>query len=245
MDQTTPKPAPTFASPFFDRFAHDLSNLANTLGIYRDLMEAKHLGDLTPQGASTWKHLSQSTSKLRGLVHKFNIHAAAAASQTPEAAVDLEEVVEAAKEQSRRLIDKRKATIVTKNLPIVRGNRDTLLMAVHELLENGLYYCDREPLRIFISSWGNEQGRVVEFCDHGSGKTLRIRDAHVAFQPFQRWGEEAHPAGSGLGLYIAKEIVEKHGADISWHIDPERGTCFWIIFPNDRVVEAEGGERAL
>jgi len=232
----TQKPSRAFPAPFFDRFAHDLSTLTCTLVASHDLIEENHLKDLPAPAVSTWKKLSLSAAKLRGLVQKFNLYGIALSHDGPETRVSIEQVIEDAKVQSRKLVEKRQATIVTKNLPSILGNRKLLQIAFHEILENALHYSDRDPVRIAISSWTNEQGQIIEFCDHGSGKALRIADSHVAFEPFQRWGDEANPDGSGLGLYIAKEIVEKHQGVISWHIDPDRGTCFWMCIPKSRLV---------
>lgn len=79
---------------------------------------------------------------------------------------------------------------------------------------------------------------VVRFTvsDTGSGILKEYRE-RIFEKFFQIPG--AGPKGTGLGLYIAKEIVTAHGGEIGVESTPEKGSTFWFTLP----VAAQNGAR--
>ncbi len=66
---------------------------------------------------------------------------------------------------------------------------------------------------------------VVEVCDHGPG--IEPEQAEQIFEPFYTTRAE----GSGLGLYLARELCEVNGARLDHVPNPRGGSCFRITFP--------------
>ena len=62
--------------------------------------------------------------------------------------------------------------------------------------------------------------------DTGSGIPLEIQD--TLFDPFISLGK---PTGTGLGLSVAKNIIEEHGGNITFSTEQDVGTRFSIKFP--------------
>jgi signal transduction histidine kinase len=81
-------------------------------------------------------------------------------------------------------------------------------------------------VRTHVSADDGEPARaVVEVEDHGKGMTPE--EAAQAFQPF--FSTKAH--GTGLGLPIARQIVEQHHGHLSLRSTPEAGTCVEVELP--------------
>jgi signal transduction histidine kinase len=75
------------------------------------------------------------------------------------------------------------------------------------------------------------EGVAVEVSDSGQG--IDSRDLPHIFERFYR-GEKSRnrtTGGAGLGLAIAKGIVEAHGGRISAESSPNDGTCFRFVLP--------------
>ncbi len=82
---------------------------------------------------------------------------------------------------------------------------------------------------------------LVSVSDQGIGITPK--EQGKLFQPFER-GEAVRGSvsGTGLGLYITRQVVEQHGGTISVQSEPGRGTCFLVrlpLAPPDRAIAAK------
>jgi signal transduction histidine kinase len=100
-------------------------------------------------------------------------------------------------------------------------------IVLKELLENSLRYADLDrPPRIVIDAKHNSQRLQVRVADNGSGLPMAYTDK--LFQPMQRL--DARRSGFGLGLAIAKAIVEGAGGRI--YFEPsDQGAIFVFELP--------------
>lgn len=144
--------------------------------------------------------------------------------------IDLNGVVIDAAEQFETLRESTGAEISFTDLPVVRGEEPLLGALFANLIGNALKFRhpDRVP-RIVIDSRvvGDEYEISVE--DNGIG--IEPEFADKVFVIFQRLhAKDAYP-GTGIGLAIAKKIVEYHGGRIWIDLERAEGTLFRFTLP--------------
>ncbi len=71
---------------------------------------------------------------------------------------------------------------------------------------------------------------IIRIADDGDG--IAPEDIHHIFKRFYRSSQSSDTPGIGLGLPLAKSIVEGQGGTITVQSTPQLGTCFTIFFPN-------------
>ena len=114
--------------------------------------------------------------------------------------------------------------------PMITGDRDLLVLAVYNLVENALKFtCADDSVEVRLS----EDGRVIiiEVADSGAG--VPPEDISKIFEELYR-GSNAHSTeGSGLGLALVHRIIELHEGQINVRSSQEdpRGTVFTIRLP--------------
>jgi light-regulated signal transduction histidine kinase (bacteriophytochrome) len=144
--------------------------------------------------------------------------------------VDLNTVVLDAAAQLDGVREQTNAEIIYADLPVVRGEEPLLGALFGNLIGNALKFRhpDRPPT-VHITS--RQVGDEYEFSVEDNGIGIEPEFADKVFVIFQRLhAKETYP-GTGIGLSIAKKIVEYHGGRI-W-IDPDHrdGTLFRFTLP--------------
>lgn len=110
-----------------------------------------------------------------------------------------------------------------------------MTLLLENLLSNAIkFHGEAAPqVRVSAKVLGNEWVFAVE--DNGIGIDHRQKD-HL-FQMFQRLHTREEYPGTGIGLAIAKKIVERHGGHIWFESEVGRGTTFFFTIPVKRNDE--------
>ena len=149
-------------------------------------------------------------------------------SVRPERAIDLlREASDSTNELAGRLrVDEPSDSRDT----VVRADRTRVLQALRNLLINAERYSDPGSL-VELTVRPDEDVVIFTVTDHGPG----IPPAEVPrlFRRFSRLARSGDVPGTGLGLYIARRIVEAHGGQIWVESREGEGSAFSFTLPRD------------
>ncbi len=143
----------------------------------------------------------------------------------------LEELLKEAIDNLKHLPEASKIRFVTEVNPgeYFSSDRSRLYLMLSNLISNAIKYHrhEIEDQFIKISAYKEDADLVIKVADNGEGidadKQSRI------FEMFTRFSTRSK--GSGLGLYIVKEIVEKLGGEISVRSEKNLGSAFTVKIP--------------
>lgn len=126
---------------------------------------------------------------------------------------------------------------VLRRVPVVAVDRDRMQRVIANLLTNALKYSPADsPVEIYVD--GNDEEVVVSVTDHGVG--IPADEMPRLFQRYVRVPTGARVEGLGLGLYIARLIVEAHGGRIWAESQHGAGRTFRFALPVRNVPPARG-----
>lgn len=112
------------------------------------------------------------------------------------------------------------------DLPLVSGDIGLIERVIDNLLDNALRHSPQGG-RVTVGVAGEAGGAEVRVTDSGTG--IAPADLPRIFDRFYR-GKES--GGAGLGLAIAKRIVEMHGSSISVSTTPAGASFFFVLSPH-------------
>lgn len=217
---------------FLRRLDHELKNpLTGLQAALTNLRESRSSEDTR----SAVENASQAATRLGRILRDLRKLAELDAGMLEHRPVDVDDLVNEMVSAAGSLPaykDRRIQVLISKipALPTITGDRDMLGLAVFNLLDNALKYssaADAVEIRV------REDGRTlfIEAADSGAG--IPPEEHALIFDDLYRGGSARETEGSGLGLALARRIVQLHGGEISVRSDPAqvRGTVFTIQLP--------------
>jgi PAS domain S-box-containing protein len=112
----------------------------------------------------------------------------------------------------------------------VQGSEEWLEKALSYVLKDALYHA---PTNSTVSLALRVAGDYAELRVHDAGPNIPPDDMRHIFSTFYHDGHSQLVRGFGLGLPIARQVVERHNGQIDAESDPDAGTTFTISLPLD------------
>lgn len=111
----------------------------------------------------------------------------------------------------------------------ITGDKFALTSVVTNLIENAVKYskpCEAVEVKLF----SKEDKIYLQVADHGIG--IADEEKNRIFEKFYRVGSEdtRNTKGTGLGLYIVREVLNKHEASIKVRDNRPSGSIFEVVF---------------
>jgi signal transduction histidine kinase len=229
------------------QLAHEVGTPLNLISGHVQLLRA-HLGD-DRRAESRLETISAQIERIERIVRRMLDRT------RPETvvfiALDIHALLLRTFDATAPVLDARGVQLDTtglpENLPQVKGNADRLQQVFINLINNAL---DAMPeggqLRVSAGiardskeksapreDQSIEERRVfVEFADTGCGMTKEVR-GHI-FDPFYTTKERGR--GTGLGLFVVRQVIREHGGDIEVESESNGGALFRLTLP---VAESE------
>jgi two-component system sensor histidine kinase KdpD len=116
---------------------------------------------------------------------------------------------------------------IAKNLPIISVDARLIQQALGALISNAAAHGGSDQ-PIDVSTARDDSMLVISIADHGPG--LAPGEENKVFEKFYR-GPRTRPGGLGLGLSIARQLVEAHGGEIVAQNRKDGGARFSIRLP--------------
>jgi signal transduction histidine kinase len=146
--------------------------------------------------------------------------------------IDLGDLINGVIEMVRPQLEKKEQTLSFAPPDIsatVVGDRDNLLGVFNNIIGNAVKYTPESgTIRILLT----QEGSLIKVCVEDSGVGIPEEDLPRIFEKFYRVkGKTRGITGSGLGLSVAKSIVEAHRGTISVASADQKGSTFEVVLP--------------
>jgi PAS domain S-box-containing protein len=115
-----------------------------------------------------------------------------------------------------------------RHLPQISVNRDWIYRCFLNLVENAILYTPEQG-SITVETCRHEDDFIFEITDTGIG--IDKEDLQHIFDPLYRVEKHRPTGGQGLGLTIAKRVIEKHGGRIEVESMINQGSTFRVYLP--------------
>jgi signal transduction histidine kinase len=169
--------------------------------------------------------LARDSGRLGHLIDDLlNLARLDAREQPHRQSVDLAELASAAVAATRTSDPAARVELLTNGPIPATGDRDALLRALRNLLDNAFAVADRVVVEVTQTAGGP----TISVTDNGPGIPADQRER--IFEPFVRLPHSPR-GGTGLGLAIVRRTIQSHGGTITCGPSPNGGARFTLRLP--------------
>ncbi|GEO81493.1 hypothetical protein ROR02_16240 [Pararhodospirillum oryzae] len=217
-----------------ERFAsmasHDLQEPIRALVAYSQLLERRHGEHLDQEAREFLAFIVGGARRMKTLILDLLEYSRVGSPVPPFTEVDLNAVLAEVRENLAQAISETGAHLDVEALPTVPGDRRHLTSLFQNLVANALKFRRAECApHVHVAAHPFPDAWEVHVSDDGIGIDLAYQD--LIFEPFKRLHPSSRYTGTGIGLAVARRIVERHGGTIRVKSAPGEGSCFIVTLP--------------
>ena len=232
--------------------SHDLQEPLRKIQVFSKFLKDRHLHELSDLSKWYIEKIFSSSQRMRVLIIDILNYSRLSKGDENVEPVALRSIVDEIIEDFDLKISEKNARIEVSNLPVVEGNRGQLRQVFYNLINNALKFIspDRSPC-IEISSkpmdshslgmsLTNEEA-YCRICVADNGIGFDEKYATSIFNLFEKLNPKSTFEGSGIGLAIAKKIMDKHQGFIVAKSAKGKGSEFNMVLPYRHVKQNFNG----
>lgn len=229
--------------------SHDLQEPLRKIQVFSKIIKDRHAHELSDQPLHYLEKILSCSDRMKVLIIDILNYSRLSADDNSIEIIDLRNLISDIVEDFELKIGEKRAVIDIGELPAIEGNRGQLRQAFYNFISNALKFTshERSP-RITVASREINAGELglslmdeEKFCrlvitDNGIGFDEQF--AVAIFNLFEKLNPKSSFEGSGIGLAIAKKIIDKHHGLIVAKSEIGNGSEFNIILPYKQPVRS-------
>lgn len=211
--------------------SHDLQEPLRMVASYTQLLARRYKGRLDADADEFIAFAVDGAQRMQTLINDLLKYSRVGTRGKPFALVSGERLLTAALANLKVAIEEAGATITHDPLPELWGDETQLIQLLQNLIGNAIKFRRPDlPPRIHVGARRSDEGWEICVRDNGIGIAPEHFDR--IFTIFQRLHPKEKYPGSGIGLAIAKKIVDRHGGQIRVESAPGAGATFCFTLPD-------------
>jgi|GEM_PF-2456479 len=224
---------------FVDIVSHELRTPLTTIRGFTQILEDGGLSE--PERRESLGMIRKGVQRLdRLIVNLLEVSRIAPSSPATTVAVDVGAVCRRVVDEHRENNPNREIVLVADRPVFARGNETSLEQVVDNLVANALKYAPLGPVEVRV----RYDGDSAEIAVRDEGPGIPRHEQQRIFERFERLDHATSRAGTGLGLYIARQLTMAMGGALSVESEEGKGATFVLRLVGEAPAVA-GTDRHL
>jgi chemotaxis family two-component system sensor kinase Cph1 len=209
--------------------SHDLKQPLRMVTSYIELLKKRNKDLLDDKSKEYLHYAEDGAQRMQDMIDDLLTYSRVETMGKPFAPVDMDTALAIVLIDLKVSIEESGTSIIHEPLPTVTADSSQMVLLLENLVDNAIKYRSLAAPQIRISARGMEREWVFAIEDNGIGIDAKHQDR--VFQLYQRLHTREEYEGTGIGLALAKRIVERHGGRIWFESEVGKGTTFFFSIP--------------
>jgi signal transduction histidine kinase len=210
--------------------AHDLKEPLRSISSFITLLERRHGSHFTGAGIEYMGFVQSGVKRMNALIGDLLAFSNISSQRAGEDFVDSKEILQLVLKQMKGTIDITNSEIIIQNnLPKIKMNSTHLGFIFQNLIQNAIKFNDSINPVIKINA--SFQSDKILFSVEDNGIGIDQAYSNKIFDLFNQLHKNKSYEGTGIGLTVCKNIVDKYNGQIWFESVQVKGTRFWVSLP--------------
>ncbi len=210
--------------------SHDLRSPLSSIAGFAGMLDRKYSVDLPAPAARYVGNIVRNVAIMNTLIDDLLNFARASSSAMKLEPTDLSVLVRECIGKFEDAIAQRGINVKAGPLPVCRIDQALMTQVLINLIGNAIKYTGKQAQPTVEIGARREAGEHVVFVrDNGAGFDMAA--AARLFSPFERLHAPTEFEGSGMGLVLVKQVVNRHGGRVWAEAAPGEGAAFYFTLP--------------
>ena len=210
--------------------SHDLKAPLITIEGFSNILLEDYAEKLDDKGKDFLSRINNSAKKMNQLIGDLLSFSRVSITEILKYDFNMEELAQKLVDDLTPTIAERDIKFEIKQMPSAYGDLFMMNQVLLNLLSNAIKFTQtRETAMIEAGGYSENNENVYYVRDNGIGFDMKLSDR--LFGLFQRIHSSQEVEGTGLGLVIVKNIIEKHGGRVWAEGKPDEGATFYFTLP--------------
>lgn len=212
--------------------SHDLKTPLRAISGFCGILLEDHAKDLNDEGKKILNTVIKNSNKMGTLINDLLTYSMISRKNLKLYKLDMKYMFESSIRNYTKKIPEKNYNFIVQPLKKAVGDKVMIEHLLNNLVSNTIKYAKKEvPINIEVEGETTDEGYTYKIKDNGVGFDSTY--IHKIFGVFERLHKESEFQGTGVGLAIAKKVVEIHGGKIWAESEIDVGSTFYFTLdPN-------------
>lgn len=208
--------------------AHDLKEPLRSIGSFVNLLQRKHANSFNEEAKEYMDFVRSATFRMNNLVTALLEYSTISIQKPGDESVDMNQIAQDVSHNLKDVILTKHAIVDVEDLPTVNMSPLHAAQLFQNLIGNALKFSELRP-HVKVRGW--EEGDQVIFTVKDNGIGMEEAYSDKVYKLFHQLNKHSKAEGTGIGLTICKNIVDKYNGKIWFTSKKNEGTQFFVSFP--------------
>jgi signal transduction histidine kinase len=210
--------------------SHDLKAPLRAIDGYSAILKEDYVSQLSPEAKELFRKIQNNSGHMRNMIDNLLIFSRTARQEMRPQIFSMNELVKEVLDEYQKEIKDKNIQVVVGQLEKVKADRQLIYHVVSNLISNAIKYsAGKENASVEVGFYSDKGNKVFFVKDNGIGFNMKY--ASKLFVPFQRLHSPKEYEGTGVGLSIVKNIIQRHNGNIWVESEEGKGTTFYFSLP--------------